>query len=221
MGFLMEAIIFIHGIGVAVCFVMILLVGMAKPSVQQKILLVGTMCTFLDMTGYFLELQSVSEEAARLSIKIEYIGTTMGMLSFLFFTCLYSTHMKDWHVRLIQWFYAVDHLIILILVFTIEHHTIFYRRIDKVTQNGHALWSIVPGPAYYWWILTTMVLGLFITFLVLQSALEHRGERRPEQILLCVASLNPICLWLMRMAGLFGYYDPYPMSMVITESLLE
>lgn len=220
MGFLMEAIIFIHGIGVAVCFVMILLVGMAKPSVQQKILLVGTMCTFLDMTGYFLELQSVSEEAARLSIKIEYIGTTMGMLSFLFFTCLYSTHMKDWHVRLIQWFYAVDHLIILILVFTIEHHTIFYRRIDKVTQNGHALWSIVPGPAYYWWILTTMVLGLFITFLVLQSALEHRGERRPEQILLCVASLNPICLWLMRMAGLFGYYDPYPMSMVITESLL-
>lgn len=220
MGFLMEAIILIHGIGVLICFVMILLVGMAKPSVQQKILLVGTICTFLDMTGYFLELQSISEEAARLSIKIEYIGTTMGLLSFLFFTCLYSTHMKDWHVKLIKRFYTIDHLFILILVFTIDHNTIFYKKIERVMQNGHHLWSIVPGPVYYWWVMTTMVLGILITFIVLQSALEHKGERRPEQVLLCIASLNPICLWLMRMSGLFGYYDPYPMSMVITESLL-
>ena len=54
---------------------------------------------FLDMTGYFLELQSVSEEAARLSIKVEYIGTTMGLLSFLYFSCLYSTHLGDWRCQ--------------------------------------------------------------------------------------------------------------------------
>ena len=103
----MGAIITVHGMGVLVCFVMILLVWMAKPTVQQKILLVGTICTFLDMTGYFLELQSVSEEAARLSIKVEYIGTTMGLLSFLYFSCLYSTHLGDWHVRLIKRFYEI------------------------------------------------------------------------------------------------------------------
>ena len=100
----MGVIIVIHGIGVLICFAMILFVGMARPSVQQKILLVGTICTFLDMTGYFLELQSISEEAARLSIKVEYIGTTMGLLSFLYFSCLYSTHLKDWHVRMIKRF---------------------------------------------------------------------------------------------------------------------
>lgn len=175
----MGAIITVHGMGVLVCFAMILLVGMAKPSVQQKILLVGTICTFLDMTGYFLELQSVSEEAARLSIKVEYIGTTMGLLSFLYFSCLYSTHLGDWHVRLIKRFYAVNR-----------------------------------------WFITTMVLGFLITFIVLQSALEHRGEKRPELFLLCLASLLPICLWFLRMAGVFGYYDPYPMSMMITECFL-
>lgn len=175
----MGAIITVHGMGVLVCFVMILLVWMAKPTVQQKILLVGTICTFLDMTGYFLELQSVSEEAARLSIKVEYIGTTMGLLSFLYFSCLYSTHLGDWHVRLIKRFYAVNR-----------------------------------------WFITTMVLGFLITFIVLQSALEHRGEKRPELFLLCLASLLPICLWFLRMAGVFGYYDPYPMSMMITECFL-
>jgi signal transduction histidine kinase/CheY-like chemotaxis protein len=206
--------------GVLVCFVMILLVWMAKPTVQQKILLVGTICTFLDMTGYFLELQSVSEEAARLSIKVEYIGTTMGLLSFLYFSCLYSTHLGDWHVRLIKRFYAVNHLFILVVVFTIDSNTIFYRKVERVVRNGYYLWSIDPGPVYYWWFITTMVLGFLITFIVLQSALEHRGEKRPELFLLCLASLLPICLWFLRMAGVFGYYDPYPMSMMITECFL-
>ena len=216
----MGAIITVHGMGVLVCFVMILLVWMAKPTVQQKILLVGTICTFLDMTGYFLELQSVSEEAARLSIKVEYIGTTMGLLSFLYFSCLYSTHLGDWHVRLIKRFYAVNHLFILVVVFTIDSNTIFYRKVERVVRNGYYLWSIDPGPVYYWWFITTMVLGFLITFIVLQSALEHRGEKRPELFLLCLASLLPICLWFFRMAGVFGYYDPYPMSMMITECFL-
>ena len=216
----MGAIITVHGMGVLVCFAMILLVGMAKPSVQQKILLVGTICTFLDMTGYFLELQSVSEEAARLSIKVEYIGTTMGLLSFLYFSCLYSTHRGDWHVRLIKLLYAVNHLFILVVVFTIDSNTIFYRKVERVVRNGSYLWSIDPGPVYYWWFITTMVLGFLITFIVLQSALEHRGEKRPELFLLCLASLLPICLWFLRMAGVFGYYDPYPMSMMITECFL-
>ncbi len=216
----MGAIITVHGMGVLVCFVMILLVWMAKPSVQQKILLVGTICTFLDMTGHFLELQSVSEEAARLSIKVEYIGTTMGLLSFLYFSCLYSTHLGDWHVRLIKRFYAVNHLFILVVVFTIDSNTIFYRKVERVVRNGYYLWSIDPGPVYYWWFITTMVLGFLITFIVLQSALEHRGEKRPELFLLCLASLLPICLWFLRMAGVFGYYDPYPMSMMITECFL-
>lgn len=216
----MGAIITVHGMGVLVCFVMILLVWMARPSVQQKILLVGTICTFLDMTGYFLELQSVSEEAARLSIKVEYIGTTMGLLSFLYFSCLYSTHLGDWHVRLIKRFYAVNHLFILVVVFTIDFNTIFYRKVERVVRNGYYLWSIDPGPVYYWWFITTMVLGFLITFIVLQSALEHRGEKRPELFLLCLASLLPICLWFLRMAGVFGYYDPYPMSMMITECFL-
>ena len=216
----MNAMIVIHGTGVLICFVMILLVGMAKPSVQQKILLVGTICTFLDMTGYFLELQSVSLEAVRLSIKIEYIGTTMGLFSFLLFACLYSSHLKDRHIRLIKGFYAVDHFFILILVFTIDHNTLFYKEINRVIQNGHYLWSIVPGPVYYWWVVTTMVLGILITFITLRPVLEHREERRPEQLLLCLAALNPIFLWLLRMAGVMGYYDPYPMSMMITESFL-
>lgn len=216
----MSAMTVIHGTGVLVCFVMILLVYMAKPSIQQKILLVGTICTFLDMTGYFLEIQSVSPEAARLSIKIEYIGTTMGLLSFLLFSCLYSSHLKDRHMKLIKGFYAADHIFILFLVFTIDHNTLFFKEIDRVMQNGCYFWSIVPGPVYYWWVATTMVLGILITFITLQTALEHKGEKRPEYFLLCLASLNPIFLWLLRMTGVLGYYDPYPMSMMIMESFL-
>lgn len=220
MEFIMSTMIAIHGIGMLICFVMILLVGMAKHSVQQKILLVGTICTFLDMTGYFLELQSVSLEAARISIKLEYIGTTMGLFCFLSFACLYSRHLKIRHIRRIKWFYAVDHFLIFILVFTMDYNKLFYLEINRVMQNGHYLWSFVPGPVYYWWIVTTMVLGVLIMLIALEPVLKRKSEKHPEQFFIFLAVLNPVLLWLLRMAGLFGYYDIYPMSMMISESFL-
>ena len=81
----MNIMVAVHGAGIVVCFVMVSLVYVAKPSQQQKILFAGTLFTFMDVAGYFFELQSTSLEVTRLAVKMEYIGTTMGLLSFLYF----------------------------------------------------------------------------------------------------------------------------------------
>lgn len=216
----MNIMVAIHGAGIIVCFIMVSLVYVAKPSQQQKILFAGTLFTLMDVAGYFFELQSTSLEVTRLAVKMEYIGTTMGLLSFLYFACLYSNHNNDKIIRFIKGFYTIDHIFILLLVFTIDYHTLYYKNITYSVEDGIYLWVYEFGIFYYWWAATTAVLGCVIALIMIQSVLEHKRQKRPELLLIFGASLLPIGFWIMRLAGVTGYYDPYPLSMLITESLL-
>ena len=216
----MNAIVALHGAGIVIGMILIALVLRAKPSEQQKILFAGSLFTLLDVMGYFYELQSTELAETCLAVKIEYLGTTMGLLCFLYFVCLYSNHQHSTVIRCIKAFYAVSNLFILALVFTMDYHTLYYRSIDYIIEDDIYLWIYEPGIFYYWWTITITVMGILIALIMLQSVLEHKGEKRPELRLILVASLVPIVIWILRMAGVFGSYDSYPMSMMIAEMFL-
>ncbi|MBD5449836.1 MAG: response regulator [Lachnospiraceae bacterium] len=216
----MNVMLTIHGAGIIICFIMIMLVYVAKPSQQQKILFAGTLFTLMDVAGYFFELQSKSIEVTRLAVKMEYIGTTMGLLSFLYFACLYSKHQNDKSIRFIKGFYTLNHLFVLAVVFTIDYNTLYYRSIEYSIEDGLYLWIYEPGIFYYWWTVTTAVLGILIALIMIQSVLEHKDQKRPELLVIFGASLLPLGFWILRILGLLGYYDSYPLSMLFTESLL-
>ena len=216
----MNTIVALHGVGIIIGFMLMVLVFTAKPSEQQKILFAGTLFTFMDVAGYFFELQSRSLEVTRLAVKMEYIGTTMGLLSFLFFTCLYSNHLHDKSIKFLKIFYTISNSFILFLVLTMDYHTLYYKRITCSLENDLYLWIYEPGIFYYWWVLTITILGCLIAAIMIQSVIEHKGEKRPELFLIFTASLLPIGSWTLRMAGVFGNYDSYPLSMLVTESFL-
>lgn len=216
----MNTMVVLHGVGTVVAFTLILLVYRAKPSEQQKILFAGTVFTFLDVSGYFFELQSQSLEAIRLAVKMEYVGTAMGLLSFLYFTCLYSNHQHGNVIRFIKAFYAVNNIFILSLIFTMEYHTLYYKSMGYAVEDDLKLLVFEPGIFYRWWTVSVTVMGLLIALIMVQSVLEHKGEKRPELLFILIASTVPIMMWLLRMAGMFGHYDSYPLSMLITECFL-
>lgn len=216
----MNAIVALHGIGIIIGFGLMVLIFRARPSEQQKILFAGTLFTFMDVSGYFFELQSKSLEVTRLAVKMEYIGTTMGLLSFLFFTCLYSNHLHGKVIRFIKLFYTVSNTFIMFLVLTTDYHRLYYKSIDFSIDNDLYLWIFTPGPFYYWWVITVTIMGILIAAIMIQSVLEHKGEKRPELLLIFVASLVPIGSWILRIAGVFGDYDSYPLSMLAAEAFL-
>ena len=216
----MNAIVALHGMGSIISFILMVSIFRAKPSEQQKILFAGTLFTFMDVSGYFFELQSTSLEVTRLAVKMEYIGTAMGLLSFLYFTCQYSNHLRDKSIRYIKGFYTVSNSFILFLVCTMEYHTLYYKNITYSIENDLYLWIYEPGIFYYWWVVTITVMGILIASIMIQSVLEHRGEKRPELYWISAASLIPIVIWILRITGVFGNYDSYPLSMLITESFL-
>ncbi len=216
----MNAIVALHGIGTVVAFILMLLVYRAKPSEQQKILFAGTVFTFLDVSGYFFELQGQSLEAIRLAVKIEYVGTAMGLLSFLYFTCLYSNHLHGRVIRGIKAFYAVNNIFILSLIFTMEYHPLYYKSVGYTVEDGIHLLVFEPGIFYRWWTVSVTVMGLLIALIMVQSVFEHRGEKRPELLFILIASVIPIVMWMLRITGVFGHYDSYPFSMLIAECFL-
>ncbi|MDE6388843.1 MAG: response regulator [Lachnospiraceae bacterium] len=216
----MNIMLTIHGVGIIICFLMVLLVYIAKPSEQQKILFAGTLFTLMDIAGYFFELQSKSLEVTRLAVKMEYIGTTMGLLCFLYFACLYSNHRNDKWLKFIKGFYTIDHFFILMLIFTIDYNTLYYKSITYTEEGDFYIWIYEPGTFYYWWIVFTTVLGIIIALIMVQSVLEHKDEKRPELLLIFGASLLPIIFWMLKILGFLGRYDSYPISMLITESFL-
>ena len=219
----MNVMLLVHGVGIIICFIMAMLVYMAKPSEQQKILFAGTLFTLFDMAGYFFELQSTSLEVTRIAVKMEYMGTTMGLLSFLYFACLYSNHSQDKSIKFIKYFYTIDHFFVLFLLFTIDYNSLYYQDISyEVLDNGSYLWIYTPGTFYYWWVVMTAVLGILIALIMIQSVLEHKrnGEKRPDLLLIFFASLLPLSFWFFKLIGAFGYYDSYPFSMMLTESFL-
>lgn len=202
---------------------MVVLVFVAKPSEQQKVLFAGTLFTLLNMAGYYFELQSTCVEVTRIAVKLEYLGTTMGLLCFLYFACFYSCHKQDKIIRCIKWFYTIDHLFIMCLIFTIDYNTLYYASINyTITEDGKYIWTYTPGTFYYWWTTMTTVLGILIALIMIQSVLEHKrnGEKRPELLLIFCASLLPVSFWAVKATGVFGYYDSYPFSMMLTETFL-
>ena len=216
----MNGILILHGIGIIVGLVLIAVVYMAKPSEQQKILFAGTVFTFLDVAGYFFELQSEHMDTALLAVKVQYLGTAMGLLCFLFFACLYSNHLHSRIIRFIKLFYALNNSFIMALVFTSDYHTLYYRSIECETAGNVRLWIYGPGIFYYWWVVTMTLLGILIALIMVQTVVENKGRKRPELIFIFIASLVPIVIWILRVMGLFGHYDSYPISMLITESFL-
>ena len=216
----MNAIVALHGMGSMIGFMLMVLVFRAKPSEQQKILFAGTLFTFMDVSGYFFELQSTSLEVTRIAVKMEYIGTTMGLLSFLFFTCLYSNHLHSKSIKFIKSFYAVNNSFIMFLVITMDYHTLFYKSMDYSMTDGLYLLVYEAGFFHDWWTVTVTIMGILIAAIMIQTVLEHKGDKRPELLFIFVASLVPIVIWILRIVGVFGDYDTYPLSMLIAESFL-
>ena len=216
----MNAIVALHGVGIIIGFIMMVLTFLGKPSEQQKILFAGTLFTFMDVSGYYFELQCRGLETIRLAVKMEYIGTAMGLLSFLFFTCLYSNHLNGKTIRFIKIFYTLNNTFIMFLVITMDYHTLFYKSMGYSKVNGLNLLIYEPGIFHYWWVVTVTIMGILIAAIMIQSVLEHKGEKRPELFLIFAASLVPIGIWMLRGIGVFGDYDSYPLSMLITESFL-
>lgn len=204
-------------IGSFIAFGLIIFVYRAKSSEPQKILFAGTIFVYIDMLGYFFELTSKTTEAALLGIKMEYIGNTLGSLLFIFFVCIYSPKRS---YRIWKIFFLINNMFILFLVLTSPYHTLYYKSITMVIDNGITHMIMERGFFYYWWVITSSILGLLVVYIASVAYMEHKNKDHQEYAWIIAASAIPTLSWPFNIFHVFGYFDIGPMTLLITTACL-
>ncbi len=135
--------IWIQYIGIFVLALETVYIIWQRPSRLQTTLLVVILATLVNFVGYLFEIQSTSKEEALQAVKFLYLGKPYIILATFLFA------MRYYKIRIpaaIKYILCAIHMGISILVFTCEHHFLFYSSIDYVNEGyfphlvlGHSL----------------------------------------------------------------------------------
>ncbi|MDD6811732.1 MAG: ATP-binding protein [Lachnospiraceae bacterium] len=216
----MNVMIAIHGTGFILCLILAFAVFMVKPSESQKYLFEGTVFISINVFGYLCELLSTTENAMQMAVKLQYLGTTFGLLGFLFFICLYNSRINKRILKFIKIFFCIADMVVLSVVLCFEKHNLFYTKIERLPMGEHCLWIFTPGPVRILWSGAVWILGFTIIWISIASALEHKGEKRTEYKIIILATCIPTAFMVVQSIGITRHFDIFPLSMMIAETLL-
>ena len=154
------------------CFVCISIMAMQKPSNNQKILLVTSVCAFISCFGYFYELKSTTRDAIIICIKIGYLGKVFAIFLFTTFVKNYSNiHTPRWITRIMYLFYVA----ILYMILTCERHNLYYSSIGIVEKDGYMMAVLEKGPFYYVYLVSVVFVTMFLIIVSVQKVRSHDG----------------------------------------------
>lgn len=159
------------GIGMIIFALTLLLKG--DGSREQKLMQYFLIGSLIQNAGYLLELTAPTLEAALVAVKIQYLGSLTIPVSYCYF--IFSYCYEKTPKRVLGILKAVD-VFIFVLVFTCDHHQIYYRDIGWVV-NGHGGYlDLSYGPGY--WVF--MVCGTAVPYVMSLYALTRVCIEKPE-----------------------------------------
>lgn len=198
-------------VAVFISFIIIVAIGLEKPSKTQMFLLLASIASFLDGLGYCFELAARTKEEAILAIKVEYLGLVFMMpflVMFMARCCHYEIH------NAVKIFFMLFAGAVYALVATVEKHSFFYREyfFDAEAELPHIV--SVKTPIYY--IFLAYNAFLMIVQVVMAVKYYHANKERDGKgvLLVGMAYLLPITA-VVTVIVFFGVpygYDPVPIS---------
>lgn len=122
----------IQYMGIIISVTAIIYVFMQKPCNSQVLLLILFYGILINLIGYTFEMVATNKEQALMAVKVLYFGKPYIILTtFLIVISYCGIHIPRWLTGLL----IVFHLCINALVFTCEHHTLYYSSIDFVSDG--------------------------------------------------------------------------------------
>lgn len=196
---------------VFISFIIIVAIGLEKPSKTQMFLLLASMASFVDGFGYCFELAARTEREAILAIKIEYLGLVFMMpflVMFMARCCHYEIH------RAVKIFFMLFASTIYALVATVARHSLFYREFyfDAEAELPHIV--SVKTPIYYIFLAYNAFLMMVQVVMAVKYYHDNKERDGKGVLLVGMAYLLPITA-VVTVIAFFGVpygYDPVPIS---------
>lgn len=209
---LYQFTVIVQVIAVMVSFSVVILIVLERSSKPQKLLMLGSICIFLNVLGYLLEITSSSMEAALIATKMEYLGNGFLLtIVFLFIPgcCQYKVPQWLWQIMLLY------DCILVVLVFTCEHHSLFYTSIE---YGGDGLFpSLILGksPLYVFNMFYYMILMLIQVIMAVKFYTTNKSKNSQGILLLGLSYVAPAIGFFVFLNGMTGCYDPIPVTQAL------
>lgn len=207
-------------VGMVLLFVALGILLQGDGSREQKLMTFFVVASLIQNSGYLLELMAQSQETAITATKIEYLGSSFVAICYCWFICTYCKEKAP--EKLFKILMTVD-LIILTLIFTCDKHTLYYRKIEWVTDSiTHPYLRLTYGPAYYIFFASACLIPYVLSIYVLLRAISRKPGRLQEKQykIFTVLNLLPMFALLAYMTHLTPDYDLTPMTLGLELSLV-
>lgn len=178
---------------------------------EQKLMQFFLTGTLIQNAGYLLELTAPTMEAAIVAVKVQYIGSLIIPVCYCYF--IFSYCFMDAPEAILHVLEIID-VLILGMVLTCDSHSLYYRRIEWLTDtNGHGFLNLTYGPFYWVFMLCSLAipytLSLYALIRVCIQKPEYTGDRKYRLVL--VLSVLPVIALLSYALKLVYTYDPTPL----------
>lgn len=214
------ALICLQVIGLVLIVYSIAYMFRGESTYAQKLMIFFMSAELVQNSGFLLELTAKTMEAALTAVKFQYIGSCLVALFYMMFVRYYCTRreMRTFERSLL----AVD-AVIIIMVWTCEHHDLYYSDIQFVHSGMYPHLVLSYGPFFYVYMLACAIIPWVMSLsLLIRVHFKEENEKKKKNlrmvILFTTISLTIMFLYVARVfpAG----YDPTPICIAIMLSLM-
>ena len=206
----------VYAVGVLLSIVCIIIVSFQRPSVEQKLLMLISVCSSVIWLGYFATLTAQNIDLSVFGTKLNYLGSCNVQIVFLmFFLRYYKMTIKKWMLALLGGFGIVMTLIIV----TFDHHTLYYKSY-YLDQSG-----IIPKlvkeytPLHNAYIAMVLSYGLLSFLIYLFHITKNKNVNKIHSTLLLLIILCPSISYILeKLSG--SVLELVPWGLTITNIFL-
>ncbi len=214
-----EFLVFFQYFGIALLLFEIFYITNKWTARPKMLLLLFTIAVLINDVGYLLEITSVTPETAIIGTKFSYLGKAFAPLIMTLFTlqcCKVKVPQK-----LIAVFMLI-HSLILFLVLSCEHNTLYYSSIGFDYEGGLFPHLVLGhGIVYNFYMLLLMLYMTGIPVIIIYSLLKNKGRDEKKQLqYLLVMSIVVMCGYYPFIVGITGGYDTTNISYIVSSVIL-
>lgn len=210
-----EALVLLQILSVvlSICAVMTLFRGEA--TYAQKLLLLFTLAVLVQSSGYLWELCAKDMGSAMVALKMEYLGGSFVVLFYMLFVCHYCGYRSD---TPFGWMLAIFDILVLTLVWTADHHHLFYASVKFVDTGLYPHLEIQHGIGFWIYVGTSIVVPYLVCiFTLIRRILEKKKRKRRRALIwIIIGTTYPMIMLILYVAGALPVgYEPTSAAMAL------
>ena len=199
-------------LGTIISFASIYAVFTKRASESQKILLMVSICTFLAFLGYLMELTANNLDGLLVGIKVGYLGKCFAVLFFLLFVSNFCNVKLN---KIITNILCIFNVVIYIIIYTCEHHELYYRNLSTSHKNGFLVIQFNKGPLYYVYMVVCLSMIVACGVISLRNYRQSKGVRRKCARMLLFAAMSPVMALSLYLFQVVSFFDMTPVGLLV------